>query len=49
MALAMCVVFVADLKQGRLLCSSLASYHAYLEFPVLLALLTVPVRSRCRS
>jgi hypothetical protein len=40
LALLMCVVFVADFKQGRLLYSSFASYHAYLEFPVLLALLS---------
>lgn len=45
-ALLMCVVFVADFKQGRLLYSSFASYHAYLEFPVLLALLSLPVRTR---
>jgi hypothetical protein len=33
------VLFVADYRQGRLLYASFASYHAYLEFPVLLALL----------
>jgi hypothetical protein len=33
------VLFVADYTQGRLLYSSFATYHAYLEFPVILALL----------
>lgn len=33
------VVFAADYFQGKALYSALASYHAYLEFPVLLALL----------
>jgi hypothetical protein len=33
------VLFVVDYRQGRLLYASFASYHAYLEFPVLLALL----------
>jgi hypothetical protein len=33
------ILFVADYLQGRLLYSSFAAYHAYLEFPVVLALL----------
>jgi hypothetical protein len=33
------LLFVADYTQGRLMYSSFASYHAYLEFPVVLALL----------
>jgi hypothetical protein len=36
-AAALGLIFVADYAQGRLLYSSFASYHAYLEFPVLLA------------
>jgi hypothetical protein len=38
-AMALAVLFVVDYAQGRLLYSSFASYHAYLEFPVLLAVL----------
>lgn len=38
LAAAMSLVLVADYANGRLLYSSFASYHAYLEFPVLLAL-----------
>jgi hypothetical protein len=38
-AVLLAVLFVADYRQGRLLYASFASYHAYLEFPVLLALL----------
>jgi len=33
------LLFVSDYAQGRLMYSSFASYHAYLEFPVVLALL----------
>jgi hypothetical protein len=33
------LLFVGDYAQGRLVYSSFASYHAYLEFPVVLALL----------
>lgn len=33
------VILVADYGQGKALYAALASYHAYLEFPVLLALL----------
>ena len=33
------ILFVADYLQGRLMYSSFAAYHAYLEFPVVLALL----------
>jgi hypothetical protein len=33
------VIFLSDYFQGRALYGALASYHAYLEFPVLLALL----------
>jgi hypothetical protein len=33
------VLFVSDYAQGRTLYAAFASYHAYLEFPVLLALL----------
>jgi hypothetical protein len=33
------ILFVSDYFQGRALYGALASYHAYLEFPVLLALL----------
>jgi len=33
------VLFVFDFSQGRTLYAALASYHVYLEFPVLLALL----------
>jgi len=39
LAALLAVLFVADYRQGRLLYASFASYHAYLEFPVLLALL----------
>ncbi|OLB78398.1 MAG: hypothetical protein AUI14_13325 [Actinobacteria bacterium 13_2_20CM_2_71_6] len=38
-AVLLAILFVADYRQGRLLYASFASYHAYLEFPVLLALL----------
>ena len=33
------VLFVSDYFQGRALYGAIATYHAYLEFPVLLALL----------
>jgi hypothetical protein len=36
------LLFVADYANGRLLYSSFASYHAYLEFPVVLVLLRMP-------
>ena len=36
------ILFVVDYAQGRLMYSSFASYHAYLEFPVVLALLLGP-------
>jgi hypothetical protein len=35
----MAVLFIVDYTQGRVLYSAFATYHAYLEFPVLLALL----------
>ncbi|GAA1621239.1 hypothetical protein ACFQY4_24330 [Catellatospora bangladeshensis] len=38
-ALVLGVLFLADYGQGRTLYQAFASYHAYLEFPVLLALL----------
>jgi hypothetical protein len=37
--LLLAALFLADYANGRLLYSSFASYHAYLEFPVVLALL----------
>lgn len=37
--LALAIVFASDHASGRTLYSALASYHAYVEFPVLLALL----------
>ena len=37
------VLFWSDYFQGRALYAALASYHAYLEFPVLLALLVAPL------
>ncbi|WP_344138932.1 hypothetical protein, partial [Luedemannella flava] len=36
------LLFAVDYAQGRVLYSAFASYHAYLEFPVLLALLFRP-------
>ncbi|GAA1772845.1 hypothetical protein GCM10009681_50510 [Luedemannella helvata] len=36
------VLFAVDYTQGRVMYSAFASYHAYLEFPVLLALLFRP-------
>ena len=36
------VLFVSDYFQGRALYGALATYHAYLEFPVLLALVMAP-------
>ena len=36
------VFFLSDYLQGRALYGALATYHAYLEFPVLLALLMCP-------
>jgi hypothetical protein len=39
LALALGVVFALDYAQGRTLYAAGASYHAYLEFPVLLALI----------
>ncbi len=36
------VLFLSDYFQGRALYGALATYHAYLEFPVLLALLMAP-------
>ncbi len=38
------VLFLSDYFQGRALYGALATYHAYLEFPVLLALLMSPRR-----
>ncbi len=38
-AAALSLIFVADYAHGKLLYSSFASYHAYLEFPVLLAVI----------
>ncbi len=44
-------VFLTDYFQGKAVYAALASYHAYLEFPVLLALLLAPamLRSSRRS
>ena len=39
------VLFVSHYFAGRALYGALATYHAYLEFPVLLALLMAPQRS----
>ena len=39
------VLFLSDYFQGRALYGALATYHAYLEFPVLLALLMAPASS----
>jgi len=39
LALVLGVVFALDYAQGKTLYAAGASYHAYLEFPVLLALL----------
>ncbi len=41
-------VFVSDYVQGKAIYAALASYHAYLEFPVLLALLMAPALVRGR-
>ncbi len=40
------VLFLSDYFAGRALYGALATYHAYLEFPVLLALLMSPLRLR---
>jgi hypothetical protein len=40
------VLFVSDYFTGKALYGALASYHAYLEFPVLLALLMTPRSSQ---
>ncbi|HET9649430.1 MAG TPA: hypothetical protein VFP34_14540 [Microlunatus sp.] len=40
--LVLAAVFVTDYLQGKAVYAALASYHAYLEFPVLLALLMAP-------
>jgi hypothetical protein len=45
-AAVLAVVFVLDYAGGRSLYSALATYHAYLEFPVLLALLLAPTGLR---
>ena len=37
------MLFVSDYFEGRALYGALATYHAYLEFPVLLALLLSPL------
>ena len=37
--LALAVVFVTDYASGKAVYSAFASYHAYLEFPVILAML----------
>lgn len=42
-------LFLVDYAQGRTAYQALASYHAYLEFPVLLALLFGTARSMDRS
>lgn len=44
--LLLAALFLTDYFQGRALYGALATYHAYLEFPVLLALLMAPVRVR---
>jgi hypothetical protein len=41
-AAALAVPFIVDFAQGRALYAAFASYHAYLEFPVLLALMFRP-------
>jgi len=41
-------LLLGDYGQGRTVYAALASYHAYLEFPVLLALLARPSRWRLR-
>jgi hypothetical protein len=46
LAALLAMLFVADYQQGRLLYASFASYHAYLEFPVLLAVLFAGGRAR---
>ena len=43
------VLFLSDYFQGRALYGALATYHAYLEFPVLLALLMAPRHVQCRQ
>jgi hypothetical protein len=45
--LVLAAVFWTDYVQGRAIYAALASYHAYLEFPVLLALLISPALLRC--
>ena len=40
------ILFVCDYFQGRALYGALATYHAYLEFPVLLALVMAPQLTR---
>jgi len=40
------ILFVSDYFQGRALYGALATYHAYLEFPVLLALVMAPQLTR---
>jgi hypothetical protein len=40
--LVLAAIFLTDYFQGRAVYAALASYHAYLEFPVLLALLMAP-------
>jgi hypothetical protein len=44
--LVLAAVFVTDYVQGRAVYAALASYHAYLEFPVLLAMLMAPALLR---
>jgi hypothetical protein len=39
LAVVLGVLFAVDYAQGRTLYAAVASYHAYLEFPVLLALI----------
>jgi hypothetical protein len=41
-AAVLAVLFVLDYAGGRSVYAALATYHAYLEFPVLLALLPAP-------
>ena len=43
------VLFLSDYFAGRALYGALATYHAYLEFPVLLALVMSPLTVRPES
>lgn len=49
LAVVLGIVFALDYASGKALYSSAASYHAYLEFPVLLALILAGGRAGSRS